>query len=165
MPRPSVIPKVLSDLTEYLDRLQDRYASEPEHARSPTLPLTPDGKINVRALAKAIGLKQSQEKYLYERPELTQLINLICDGQGVLPIGSRLSQTAADKAIKEQLVRQARAVTDASRSAVEAQGALQEMLTRVRDMAVELETVKAENRRLRAQIDAMHEGIFVKVDP
>lgn len=165
MPRSSVIPKVLSDLTEYLDQLQDRYASQPEHARRPTLPLTPDGKINVRALARAIGLKESQEKYLYERPELTQLINLICDGQEVLLIGSRLSQTAADKAIKERLVRQTRAATDASHAAVEAQGALQEMLARVKDMAIELEAVKAENQRLRAQIDAMQEGIFVTVDP
>lgn len=165
MPRPSVIPKVLSDLTEYLDQLQERYASEPEHARHPTLPLTPDGKINVRAVAKAIGLKGSQEKYLYERPELTQLINLICEGQDVLPIGSRLSQTAADKAIKERLARQTRAATDASRDAVEAQGALQDMLAKVRDMAAELEAVKAENQRLRAQIDAMDEGIFVRIEP
>jgi hypothetical protein len=164
MPRQSVIPKVLSDLTEYLDQLQERYVGEPEHGRRPTLPLTPEGKINVRAVAKAIGLKESQEKYLYERPELTQLINLICEGQGVLPIGSRLSQRVADKAIKERLERQARAATDASRDAAEAQGALQDMLERVSGMAAELEVLRAENQRLRAQIDAMDEGIFVRID-
>jgi hypothetical protein len=164
MPRQSVIPKVLSDLTEYLDCMQAEYAARPEHGRLPTLPLTPDGKINVRALAKAIGLKESQEKYLYERSELTDPINLICEGQGVLPIGSRLVQTAADAAIKERLTRQAQAATNASQAAVEAQGALQEMMESVSGMAAELESLRAENGRLRAMIEAIQEGIFVKVD-
>ncbi len=164
MPRQSVIPKVLSDLTEYLDRKQAEYAALPEHGRLPTLPLTPDGKINVRAVAKEIGLKESQEKYLYERSELTDPINLICEGQGVLPIGSRLTQTAADMAIKERLVRQAQAATNASQAAVEAQGALQGLVETVSSMADELESVRAENDRLRAMIEAMQEGIFVRVD-
>lgn len=164
MPRQSIIPKVLADLTEYLDRMQAEYVAQPEHGRLPTLPLTPDGKINVRAVAREISLKESQEKYLYERAELTQLINLICEGQGVLPIGSRLTQTAADALIKERLARQAQAAANASQAAVEAQGALQELVETVSGMAAELESLRAENGRLRAIIEAMQEGIFVRVD-
>jgi hypothetical protein len=163
MPRPSVIPKVTADLTEYLNRCQHAFDAQPEGLRKPTLPVTPDGKVNVRAVAEAIGLSKSQEKYLYERAELTQLINLICDGQEVLPIGSRVSQSAADKALKDRLIRQSKAAQEASQSAVEADGALQSALDRVRELADELEAVKAQNTRLRAQIESIRDGIYVAV--
>jgi len=47
------------------------------------MPSTSDGKVNVRALAQALELKQTQEKYRYERQELTSLINLVAEGQGL----------------------------------------------------------------------------------
>lgn len=163
MPRPSVIPKVTADLTEYLNRCQHTFDAQPEGLRKPTLPVTPDGKVNVRAVAKAIGLTESQEKYLYERAELTQLINLVCDGQGVLPIGSRVTQSAADKALKERLIKQSKAAQEASQAAVEADGALQAALDRVRALSDELEAVKAQNTRLRAQLESIRDGIYVVV--
>lgn len=165
MARPSIIPAVLVRLTNYLNNCEEAYLEQPEGQRRATLPVTPDGKINVRALAKAIELKETQEKYLYERAELTQLINLMCEGQGLLPIGSRLTQTASDNAIKERLIAQAKAARDASQAVVEAQAAQQELLDKVGALTVELEHVKAENKRLHAQIDAIHEGIYLKVAP
>lgn len=105
MPRPSVIPTVKAALEGYLERMQEAYLAVSETQRAPTLPATPDGKINVRALAQAIDLKQTQEKYLYERQELTSLINLVAEGQGLLPIGSRLLVDASDKALKDRLAR------------------------------------------------------------
>ncbi len=163
MPRPSVIPKVTAALTEYLNRCHHMFDAQPNDSRKPTLPVTPDGKVNVRAVAKAIGLTESQEKYLYERAELTQLINLVCDGQGVLPIGSRVTQSAADKALKERLIKQSKAAQEASQAAVEADGALQAALNRVRELSDELEDVKAQNIRLRAQVESIRDGIYVAV--
>lgn len=164
MARPSVIPQVTADLTEYLNQCQAAFNALPDMARAPTLPITPDGKVNVRAIAKAIGLTENQEKYLYERAELTQLINLVCDGQEVLPIGSRVTQSAADKALKERLVRQSKAAQEASQAAVEADGALQAALDRVQELSDELEAVKAQNTRLRAQLQSVEDGIYVSVD-
>jgi hypothetical protein len=161
--RPSVIPKVISDLTEYLNRCQDTFDAQSEGSRKPTIPQTPDGKVNVRSVAKAIGLTESQEKYLYERAELTQLINLVCEGQGVLPIGSRVTQSAADKALKERLVKQSKAAQEASQAAVEANGALQAALDMLRVISEELEAVKAQNTRLRSQLDSIRDGIYVAV--
>ena len=129
----------------------------------PTLPVTPDGKVNVRALAEAIGLKQTQEKYLYERKELTDLINCIAEGQGVLTIGSRVNQTDADKAIKERLIRQAKSVQESSQAAVEAVAAQEELLERIRTLSAELEASKAEIGRLRARLQAVENGIWVAV--
>lgn len=99
MHRPSVISGIKTRLEEYLDQKEAEYLAQGELNRQPTLPRTPDAKVNVRAVASAIDLTVNQEKYLYERKELTDLINCIAEGQGLSPIGSRLHQTASDKAL------------------------------------------------------------------
>lgn len=162
MPRPSVIPAVRERLEAYLEERELAYQGQPGQ---PTLPSTPDGKVNVRGVAQAINLKVSQEKYLYERVELSQLINLVAEGQGLLPIGSRLTQDAGDKALKERLVRQAQVGKAAEQAAVEAQSMQAELLDRLKDAVTEIETLKAENLRLHAQLDAVYSGIFIQVNP
>lgn len=163
MPRPSSIPKVTVDLTEYLNRCQEAFNAQPENAKLPTLPVTGDGKVNVAAVAQAIGLTENQRKYLHERPELSQLINLVCDGQGILPIGSRLVQSAADQALRERLIKQSKTAQEASQAAVEVGSALQAALDKVRELADELEAVKAQNTRLRTQLQAVRDGIYIAV--
>ncbi|MGB4066214.1 MAG: hypothetical protein WBK19_20495 [Azonexus sp.] len=163
MPRPSVIPDIKLRLEAYLNEQEQAYLEQPADSRAPTLPTTPDGKINVRAIAQSIGLKQTQEKYLYERKELCDLVNLMAEGQDILPIGSRLIESANDKAIKVRLTQQAKQSRNASQAAVEAQAAQAELLERLQQINHELEQVKAENRRLRAQIDALHDGLYVEI--
>ncbi|CAM8635791.1 hypothetical protein MCEMSEM18_03202 [Comamonadaceae bacterium] len=163
MPRPSVIPTVKVALEAYLERMQSTYLEVPEEKRAPTLPATPDGKVNVRALAMAINLKQTQEKYLYERQELTSLINLVAEGQGLAPIGSRLLVDAADKALKERMVRTAQSAKESAQAAVEAQSATAELLEKLRDVVLENEALKAQNMRLQAQLDLIHSGMIAGV--
>jgi len=161
MVRPSVIPGIKVRLEEYLDRKEAEYLAQGDPCCKPTLPLTPDGKVNVRAVASAIDLTINQEKYLYERKELTDLINCIAEGQGVLPIGARTNPTAADKAIKERLIRQSRTAQEASQAAVEAISAQQELLGRIRALSNELEASKAETERLRARLQAVEYGVWI----
>lgn len=163
MARPSVIPTVKATLEDYLERMQVAYLSTPEEHRIPTLPATPDGKVNVRALAQAIDLKQTQEKYLYERQELTSLINLVAEGQGLAPIGSRLLVDAADKALKDRMVLTAQSAKASAQAAVEAQSATAELLEKLKDAVLEIESLKAENIRLKAQLDMIHSGMMVGV--
>lgn len=163
MARPSVIPTVKAALEDYLERMQASFLAIPEAQRSPTLPATPDGKVNVRALAHAIDLKQTQEKYLYERSELTSLINLVAEGQGLLPIGSRLLLDASDKVLKDRLVRQAQTAKADAQAAVEAQSASAELLEKLREVVLENESIKAENLRLRTQLDLIQTGMLVGV--
>ncbi len=163
MPRPSVIPTVKADLEDYLERMQAAFLAVPEQRRIPTLPATTDGKVNVRALAQAIDLKQTQEKYLYERQELTSLINLVAEGQGLAPIGSRLLVDAADKALKDRMVRTAKSAKENAQAAVEAQSASAELLEKLRDVVLENESLKSQNMRLQAQLDMIHSGILVGV--
>lgn len=163
MARPSVIPAVKASLEDYLERMQAAYLASSEEQRIPTLPATPDGKINVRALAQAIDLKQTQEKYLYERQELTSLINLVAEGQGLAPIGSRLLMDAADKALKDRMVLTAQSAKASAQAAVEAQSATAELLEKLKDSVLEIESLKAENIRLKAQLDMIHSGMMVGV--
>lgn len=163
MPRPSVIPSVKATLEDYLERMQSAYLAQPEDQRAPTLPATPDGKVNVRALAQAIDLKQTQEKYLYERQELTSLINLVAEGQGLAPIGSRLLVDAADKALKDKLVRTAQSAKANAQAAIEAQSSTAELLEKLLDVVLENETLKAENMRLKAQLNMIQSGMMVGV--
>ena len=163
MARPSIIPTVKAALEDYLERMQAIYIAVPEAQRAPTLPATPDGKVNVRALAQAIDLKQTQEKYLYERQELTSLINLVAEGQGLMPIGSRLLVDVADKALKDRMVRTAQSAKASAQAAVEAQSATAELLEKLRDVVLENESLKAQNMRLKAQLDMIHSGMIVGV--
>lgn len=164
MARPSVIPQVRVRLEAYLNEREMEYQAQPDEQRMPTLPATPDGKVNVRAVAQAIDLKTTQEKYLYERAELTQLINLMAEGQGLLPIGSRLVLEAGDKALKERMTRQAQQAKASAQAAVEAQAMQAELLERLQAAVADIEMLKAENARLRAQLDSILAGMFVRVE-
>lgn len=163
MARPSVIPAVKERLESYLEQCESAYLAQPESTRRPTLPSTGDGKVNVRAVAQAIDLKQTQEKYLYERDELTSLLNLVAEGQGLLPIGSRLVQNAGDKALLERLARQAQTARADAQAAVEATAVQDELLGKVRELSADNERLTAENLRLRSMLDAMDLGLHIRV--
>ena len=163
MARPSIIPTVKAALEDYLERIQAEFLAVPEEKRVPTLPATPDGKVNVRALVQALALKQTQEKYFYERQELTSLVNLVAEGQGLAPIGSRLLVDAADKALKDRMVRTAQSAKASAQAAVEAQSATTELLEKLRDVVLENESLKAQNMRLKAQLDMIHSGMMLGV--
>lgn len=163
MARPSVIPAVRERLETYLEEREALFLAQSEELRHATLPSTPDGKVNVRAIAQAIELKQTQEKYLYEREELTSLVNLVAEGQGLSPIGSRLIQDAGDKAIKERLVRQAKTARANALAAVEATSVQGELLEKVRELTADNVRLAAENLRLRAMLDAMDQGFHIRV--
>lgn len=164
MARPSVTQSVREKLEAYLEACEARYQAQPEAHRLATLPSTPDGKVNVRGVARAIDLKVTQEKYLYERDELSQLINLMAEGQGLLPIGARLMQEAGDKALKERMVRQAQTAKATAQAAVEAQAVHAELLDKLKAAVADIEMLKAENARLHAQLNAIHTGMFVRVE-
>lgn len=161
MGRPSTTPTVKAALKNYLDRMQAAFIAMPEAQRVATLPSTPDGKVNVRAVAQAINLRQTQEKYLFSNKDLSDLINLIAEGQGLRPIGSRLLVDASDQALKDRLVRQAKTAKVNAQAAVEAQSATSELLEKLREVVLDNESLKAENLRLKAQLDMIHSGMMV----
>lgn len=161
MARPPVIPGIKERLEIYLDECEAVYLQQSDDAKVSTIPATPDGKANVRAVATAIGLKTTQEKYLYEREELFALVNMMAEGQGLLPIGSRLTLDASDKVSKEKAVLQAKRLREASQAAVEAQSHFEELVEAIEELSRENHRLAAENLRLRARLDAVEAGIYM----
>lgn len=98
----SILPELLRDLELYLDRQATEWQRQPEHDRVPTLPVNPDGKVNVRAIILALGRAQSQEQHLFNKPELKSAINAVAIEQGMKPIGS---QGDVEKAIADRMRR------------------------------------------------------------
>ena len=164
MPRPSIIPSVRARLEQYLEDLEAQYRQQPEDDRTATLPATTDGKVNVRAIALAIELRQTQEKYLFERDELSSLINLMAEGQGLLPIGAR-NLDMVDKAVRTRFAQQAKSARADAQAAVEAKAAEKRLLEEFAAAVAEIETLKSENMRLRSQLELIHAGILVRVSP
>lgn len=162
MPRQSVIPAVRERLELYLDERQAEYLKLPEDSRTATLPQTLDGKVNVRGIATAIGLRQTQEKYLFEREELSSLINLVAEGQELLPIGSRTSDVA-DKAIKDRLVQQAKTAKADAQGAVEARARETALVDQLEEAQLTIASLEAKVMRLQAQLDMVHAGLLVRV--
>lgn len=162
MPRPNITPVVRAKLEHYLEDLEASYQAQPESDRKATLPSTNDGKVNVRAIAAGLGLRQTQEKYLFEREELSSLINLVAEGQGLLPIGAR-NLDLIDKAVKTRMAQQAKSARADAQAAVEAKAAEKSLLEDLAAAVERIEALKAENMRLRSQLEMIHAGILVRV--
>lgn len=118
MPK-TITPEILAKLEPYLEQLDQSWEAQPKGLRQPTLPVTVDGKVNVRAVANAINLRQSQEQHFYRKPELAAPINALAQVQGVKPIGSRVLADQHDKAAADRLARTATEKNDLARSLAE----------------------------------------------
>jgi len=137
MPK-NITPEILAKLEPFLEQLDVSWESQPEGLRQPTLPTTPDGKVNVRALVRAIGLRQSQEQHFFRKPELASLVNALAHVQGIKPIGSRLLSDQQDQAATDRLARTATEKNDIARALAEKEA--------------EIEHLRQENAMLHARL-------------
>jgi len=126
MPK-NITPEILAKLEPYLESLDASWESQPEGLRQPTLPVTVDGKVNVRDITKAIGLRQSQEQHFFRKPELASPINALAQVQGVKPIGSRLLADQHDKAAADRLARTATEKNDLARALAEKEAEIESL--------------------------------------
>ena len=101
----SILPELLEGLERYLDERASAWLAQLDGSRSPTLPATPDGKVNVRAITLAIGRPQSQEQHLFRRPELKAAIDAVAIEQGLKPIGARNQPEDIEKAVVARMRR------------------------------------------------------------
>ena len=88
MARQSVVPEILALLEPYLDK-KDKEWYDQTGDRHPTLPTTPDRKVNVRQLVEDMGLKFSQAQHFFNKKELADPVNAIATIQNIGTIGSR----------------------------------------------------------------------------
>lgn len=138
-----VAPDILRVLEPHLERLDAAWTAQPRDERQPTLPLTPDGKVNVRQLVRDMKLRETLEQHFYRKPELAGPVNALAHVQGVKPIGSRLLDDVADAGVRKRLGRDADTISDLRRALAEREA----LVTSLRE----------ENARLKARLNLVEE--------
>lgn len=114
MPGKSIVPSLLKLLEPYLNAREQEWMRQPSGTRRPTLPSTSDGKVNVLALVRELGLKEHATQHFYDvdpkKDELRTLVNALAHRQGLKAIGARagkgISLPEEDLAAKKLIQRQ-----------------------------------------------------------
>ncbi len=143
MSRPSIVPQIKAQLEVWLEQRMEEWSAKPERRRQPTLPATAEGKINVRELTLALGLRRSQEQHFFNHAELRTLVNVAAEAQGLAVIGSRIQQDTDDVAVRRRMER-----INADRN----------------DLAGALAEREAVIERQRREINALREQLLLRDD-
>lgn len=102
MGRPSIVPEICAKLEPWLEARMAEWNAMPGDDRRPTLPETPDGKINVRGVTQALGLRRTLEQHFFRHAELRTLLNAAAVAQQLLPVGSREQIAGEDEVVRER---------------------------------------------------------------
>lgn len=113
MARQSIVPKLKEILEPYLDIKMAEWEAMPDAQRLPTIPFTPDLKVNVRQLVRELKdrhewVKESHEQHFFNYEELAGLVNFFAKQQGLKLIGSRALVDAEDDAALHKIQIQGR---------------------------------------------------------
>lgn len=127
-------------------------------AQGGTLPRTGDGKVNVAALCRALGLRPSDTQHLFRKEAVKTVINAMAEEQGLRPIGARADREAADDAIHDSMARVAAQAKRDAQSAVEQSAAAAVLLDELAAARGEVERLRLENEALRARLRIFEEG-------
>lgn len=145
MTRRAVVPAILEVLEPWLEGIEKEYAAQPPTELRPTLPLTPDGKVNVVAIVRELKLKPADQKWFHTKPEIRDLVNSFAESQGVKPIGSRTQLDQVDDVVRQKVKRLG---GDARR----AQSDLTEAQRQIEFLTAKLEKVVVERNRYRSAL-------------
>jgi hypothetical protein len=150
MANKSVVPEILGVLDPYLETKLREWEQLPEKKRVPTLPATPDGKLNVTGLVRELGLKPSDVQHFHKKRELFDVVNIAAEHMGLTPIGSRALDDEAAAAVRVKLGVLGQSEKKASEDLIEA-------LRRNDDLTAENERLRQRNSALEAQLAAIYE--------
>lgn len=138
MGRPATaVHEILAVLEPYLEAHLAKYEAQPQ-LREPSLPATPDRKVNVRAVVRDAGLKPSQEQHFYRSVELARVLNAAAEAQGLGAVGSRAQQNAEDEVAMRAIARARSDVADLSRALAEREALVQRQRERIRQLEQQL---------------------------
>ena len=139
----TVVPDILALLEPWLASRIEAWQAQDTDGREATLPATRDGKLNVRGVAREVGLRPSQEQHLFRHPELRTILNVIAAEQGLKPIGSKPEADELDKEVAGRL-RQIQARSS-------------DLAKVVAEQAATIERQRGEIRAYRAQLGLLEE--------
>lgn len=148
MPTRSITPEILAKLEPYLELLDRQWESQAEGCRTPTLPHD-KGQVNVRAITKAVGLRQSQEQHFFKKPELAVAINELARIQGLRGINSRELQDAGDRVHAARMQRVVQHNTDLSRSLAEREAVIERQRREIEALRAQLALLEETGMAIR----------------
>lgn len=99
----SIVPELLPKLEVYIEERMAEWEAQSADRRVPTLPSTKEGKVNVREVALALGLKRSQEQHFFKHVELRAAVSAAAAAQGLAQISSREETDANDVALGKRI--------------------------------------------------------------
>jgi hypothetical protein len=148
MPARSIIPEILAKLEPYLELLDRQWESQGEGCRTPTLPHD-KGQVNVRAITKALGLRQSQEQHFFKKRELALAINELAKVQGLRGINSRQLQDVEDRVHTERIHKVVQHNTDLSRSLAEREAVIERQRREIEALRAQLALLEETGMAIR----------------
>jgi hypothetical protein len=149
MPRPSIVPELKGILEPWLESRMAEWNAMTAERRTPTLPMTTDGKISVRGLTLALGLKVSQEQHFFNHSELRLSVNAAAEAQGLKPIGSRAELDADDKVIADRVARIQGDRDDLSRILAEREAVIERQRREIQSLREQLRLLEETGMILR----------------
>jgi hypothetical protein len=148
MPARSIIPEILAKLEPYLELLDRQWESQGEGCRTPTLPQD-KGQVNVRAITKALGLRQSQEQHFFKKRELALAINELAKVQGLRGINSRQLQDVEDRVQTERIHKVVQHNTNLSRSLAEREAVIERQRREIEALRAQLALLEETGMAIR----------------
>lgn len=134
----SILPVLLPRLESYIEERMAEWAAQSADRQVPTLPSTKEGKVNVRELALALGLKRSQEQHFFKHVELRTAVNSAAAAQGLAQIGSREETDALDAAVRKRIEKTGAYLSDLQKVCTEQAAQIMVLRTRIASLEEKL---------------------------
>jgi hypothetical protein len=134
----SILPELLPKLEAYIEERMVQWAAQSVDRRTPTLPSTKEGKVNVRELTLELGLKRSQEQHFFKHVELRATVNAAATTQGLAPISSREEIDANDAALGKRMKKANADLGDLQRVCAEQAAQIEVMRSRIASLEEKL---------------------------
>lgn len=150
-----IAPSILAKLEPWLAQRIEEWAARGR--AEPTLPVTPDGKVNVRGIVKAIGLPVHQEQHFFKNTEIRLAVNAVAEEQGVKPIGARNDLDDADTVVAARFRREAKRSSDLSKLVAEQAATIERQRAEIASLREALKIVEETGQIVRMGLPSWRE--------
>ena len=125
------------------------------------LPATSDGKVNVAALVRMLGLKAADTQYFHKIDSIKTAVNALAAEQGLAPIGARTEQAAADKKLLNRIAEQGRRAREIEIGAITNASLVEALSEDLRGARAEIVRLRRENTSLRERLALVEDCGFL----
>ena len=126
--------------------------------RGGSLTATADGKVNVAALCRDLGLRPSDAQHLFRKDAVKTAINALADEQKLLPIGARAEREAADQLVHAGIARVGAQARRDAQAATEQSAAATFLVEELAKARSEIETLKLARASLEMRLRIFEDG-------